>query len=418
MALRVSNSRLTRTDRSVYARRPASETVCKFWAMGRCLKKECRFLHADPEQKTLALMEEKAKSIGKASDSATVNVNVEKSIGTHKEKAEAEAVCKFWADGKCVRRRCPYLHSWFRGDGFSSLAKLQGHKKGITGIVLPEGSSSLYSAAKDGTVRVWDCNTGECSRVINLGAEAGCLISKGVWIFCGASNLVKAWNIESNAEFTLAGPVGQIHAMEIGNDMVFAGAEEGVIYVWKGKACSDAKANPFHPHQALRGHTAAVVSLRVGNIRLYSGSMDHTIRVWNLDTLECAMTLNGHSDAVTSLICWTTFLISCSLDHTIKVWTMCKGGNIEEIYTHTEEDGLLALSGMHDAEDKPVLLCSSKDNSVRIYDLPSFDERGRLFAKREVRAIQVGLGGLFFTGDETGGLSVWKWLEPAVKQES
>ncbi|PRQ44836.1 putative transcription factor WD40-like family [Rosa chinensis] len=185
--------------------------------------------------------------------------------------------------------------------------------------------------------------------------------------------------------------------MEVGNDMVFAGTEEGVIYVWKGKACSDAKVNPSHPDQALSGHTAAVVSLRVGNIRLYSGYVDHTIRVWNLDTLECAMTLNGHSDVVTSLISWTTCLISCSLDHMIKAWTMCKGGNIEGIYTHIEEDDLLALSGMHGTEDKPVLLCSSKDNSIRIYDLPSFDEKGRLFDKREVRAIQVGLGGLFFT---------------------
>lgn len=37
-----------------------------------------------------------------------------------------------------------------------------------------------------------------------------------------------------------------------------------------------------------------------------------------------------------------------------------------------------------------------------------FTERGRLFAKREVRAIQIGTGGLFFTGDATGQLTVWK----------
>ncbi|XP_004301390.1 PREDICTED: zinc finger CCCH domain-containing protein 48-like [Fragaria vesca subsp. vesca] len=362
-----------------------SQTVCKFWAMSRCMNKRCPYLH--PAQKSPPVISQ--------------------------EKAKAERVCKFWADGKCVKgERCPYLHAWFRGDGF------QGHKKGITGIALTDNSSCLYSAAKDGTVRVWDCNTGQCSKVINLGAEAGCLISKGVWVFCGASNLVKAWNTECNTEFTLAGPVGQVHAMEVENDMVFAGTEEGVIYVWKGIVCSDTKANPFHPHQALSGHTGAVVSLRVGSIRLYTGSVDYTIRVWNLDTLECAMTLNGHSDTVTSLITWSTCLISCSLDHTIKAWSMSEGGKIEEIYTHTEEDGLLALSGMHDGEDQPLLFCSSKDNSVRMYDLPSFDERGKLFAKREVQAIQIGSGGLFFTGDETGGLSVWKWLEPADKQES
>lgn len=33
--------------------------------------------------------------------------------------------------------------------------------------------------------------------------------------------------------------------------------------------------------------------------------------------------------------------------------------------------GILSLCGMHDAQAKPVLLCSCNDNCVRIYDLPS-----------------------------------------------
>lgn len=50
-----------------------------------------------------------------------------------------------------------------------------------------------------------------------------------------------------------------------------------------------------------------------------------------------------------------------------------------------------------------------KVNYILIYLVISrFTERGRLFAKREVRALQIGTGGLFFTGDATGQLSVWK----------
>ncbi|CAK9135218.1 unnamed protein product [Ilex paraguariensis] len=71
--------------------------------------------------------------------------------------------------------------------------------------------------------------------------------------------------------------------------------------------------------------------------------------------------------------------------------------------------GLLTLCGMHDSEAKPVLLCSCNDNSVRVYDLPSFSERGKIFSKQEVRSIQLGPGGLFFTGDGTGEVRVWKW---------
>ncbi|KAF5959939.1 hypothetical protein HYC85_001148 [Camellia sinensis] len=44
-----------------------------------------------------------------------------------------------------------------------------------------------------------------------------------------------------------------------------------------------------------------------------------------------------------------------------------------------------------------------------------FSERGKIFAKQEVRSIQIGPGGLFFTGDGTGQVKVWNWLaEPTA----
>lgn len=44
----------------------------------------------------------------------------------------------------------------------------------------------------------------------------------------------------------------------------------------------------------------------------------------------------------------------------------------------------------------------------------SFLERGRIYSKQEVRSIQIGPGGLFFTGDGTGEVRVWKWLTEAT----
>ena len=60
----------------------------------------------------------------------------------------------------------------------------------IIGISTPLGDK-LYTGSKDGTVRVWDCHSGECDRVINLGAEVGSLISEGHWVFAGLPNVVK-----------------------------------------------------------------------------------------------------------------------------------------------------------------------------------------------------------------------------------
>ncbi|ONK82116.1 uncharacterized protein A4U43_C01F36280 [Asparagus officinalis] len=81
------------------------------------------------------------------------------------------------------RRACPD-----RSDSFSLLTPLQGHQKVITGIALPSGSDKLYSGSKDETVRVWDCQSGQCVGVVSMGSEVGCMISEGPWIFIGVTN--------------------------------------------------------------------------------------------------------------------------------------------------------------------------------------------------------------------------------------
>ncbi|KMS94946.1 hypothetical protein BVRB_013870, partial [Beta vulgaris subsp. vulgaris] len=196
--------------------------------------------------------------------------------------------------------------------------------------------------------------------------------------------MFQVWNIQSNAEFTLSTSAGQVYTMVAANGMLFAGAQDGSILVWK----FNAEASSFDSISPLKGHIGAVVSLIYGANRLYSGSMDNTIRVWDLETMQCIHTLAKHSEVVMSVLCWERYLISSSLDRTLK--------------------GILSLRGMHDAANKPIMLCSSNDNTVRLYELPSFVERGRIFSKQEVRGIHIGPAGLFFTGDGTGLVSVWR----------
>ncbi|KAL4322609.1 hypothetical protein AHAS_Ahas14G0227600 [Arachis hypogaea] len=95
--------------------------------------------------------------------------------------------------------------------------------------------------------------------------------------------------------------------------------------------------------------------------------------------------------------------ITCYRVHlcTVNVWVCTEEETLEVTYTHTHEIVVLGLYGMTDAEIKPILFCSCKDNSVRMYELPTFLERGRLFTRQEVRSFEIGPGGLFFIGDGT-----------------
>lgn len=41
--------------------------------------------------------------------------------------------------------------------------------------------------------------------------------------------------------------------------------------------------------------------IQLGDQRLASGSLDYTIKLWDLDTNECEVTLCGHTNAVICL---------------------------------------------------------------------------------------------------------------------
>ncbi|KAI4297358.1 hypothetical protein L6164_037253 [Bauhinia variegata] len=393
--------------------------ICTYWLAGKCRRNPCKFLHGEPQPQR---PERKRSMVWKNSNVKNSKVllspatKVTGSVSKELNSIQKEEICKFWLLGKCnYGDRCRKLHSWFKGKGFSMLGRLEGHMKPITGISLPLGDTKLYSASSDGSVRIWDCHSAQCIRESNTSHEFGPLISEGSWVFLGMTNVVKAWNFQTGMEVSLnGGPFGKVYALATSDDMLFGATQSGGIWVWK--ACGSDK-NPFEFVGVLKGHTSTVVSLFVGcgGKKLFSGSMDKTIRFWDLERLVCIDTLVGHSDVVMSLLCWDNFLISGSLDREIKIWAMTEEGNLKVTYTHKVSHGILALGGMTDSKEKPVLFCSCNDISVRIYELPSFLERGRLFAREEVRVIEIGPNGLFFTGDAAGLVTAWKWIdEPQI----
>ncbi|GAA0160527.1 hypothetical protein LIER_17064 [Lithospermum erythrorhizon] len=378
------------------------QKVCFHWRQGRCNRgNQCTYLHQEGINNNGFSSNSKRAHGFSEDDSARSglrrNTNFNNKWGRNNNRS-----CTFGD-------QCRFSHSWSTGDCFSLLTQLEGHQKDITGIALPSGSDKLYTGSKDETVRVWDCQSGQCAGAISVGAEIGCMISEGPWVFVGLMNLVKAWNTQTNTELSLNGPVGQVYSLVVGNDLLMAGTQDGTILVWKFNITT----NNFEPAASLKGHTLAVVTMVVGANRLYSGSMDSSIRVWSLETLQCLQTLSDHSNVVMSVLCWDQFLLSCSLDKTIKVWAATDSGKLEVTYTHNEQHGLLTLFGMHDAEAKPVLLCSCNDsveNCIRVYELPSFSERGKIYSKQHVLSIQIGPPGFFFTGDGTGLVRVWQWV--------
>ncbi|KAL4433374.1 hypothetical protein ABPG74_017478 [Tetrahymena malaccensis] len=70
------------------------------------------------------------------------------------------------------------------------------------------------------------------------------------------------------------------------------------------------------------GHTRQINSIcTYGPNKVATGGEDNTIRLWNLETMECLLCLRGHTQGVRDLISLPNgFLVSASYDKLIKIW--------------------------------------------------------------------------------------------------
>jgi ribosome assembly protein 4 len=124
---------------------------------------------------------------------------------------------------------------------------------------------------------------------------------------------------------------------------------------------------------SLAGHTEAVLSVAFApdGATLCSGSGDHTVRVWDLNTQTPAHTLRGHRGWILC-IAWCANglkLASGSMDGEVRVWDPHSGLQLGVPLTgHTKHINGISWEPLHADPAGRRLVTASKDSSVRIWD--------------------------------------------------
>lgn len=327
-------------------------------------------------------------------------------------------------------------------------------------MVLDQSSGQLFTGSHDGTVRVWSCSTGDCVSTVSVGGEVDSMLVEGGFLFVGVKlptgqGIIKAWNMATNQETSLEGHTGRVQCMAAGGGMLFSGGQDQTIRVWQVNPASGV----FECAASLRmehdGHESSVSSLCVSHAVLFSGDAQGTVKVWDLTQGAVKQTLErAHSDtnhpAIMSMLIWEGHLITGSLDGYIKVWEPADPAtgmiiNPTATFVFPEKDqvgqqhqqqqhyrggrngrggrgpprggpqlpGVLSLCGVADSAGKAVVMVSyNGETAIRLWEMPSFAERGALGDVSNVRSM-AGFpeGRLMMSGDENGRVKVWRWKE-------
>mgnify|MGYP002624740691 CR=1 FL=1 len=206
---------------------------------------------------------------------------------------------------------------------------------GIIFDLLNIDNKYLLSAGEDKKIKIWSLNP---MRLLNpietysLGHETSvfclCKENNGKRFFSGAYGEIKIW---STLDFSLI----------------------NILYGHKD----------FVSHLEIIQKIADPYKNNEYKDFLCSSSYDNTIKIWDIDSLNCIYTLSGHTNRIHYLIQTKPgFIISCSSDKTIKFW------NLEE------ENCYLSLKDAHDGPIYSLIesidgkIVSSSFNSINIYD--------------------------------------------------
>lgn len=128
--------------------------------------------------------------------------------------------------------------------------------------------------------------------------------------------------------------------------------------------------NPWRVRRVLVGHAGWVrcVALDPSNEWFATGSVDTTIKVWDLATGRLRRTFEGHKETVRGVAISSTspYMFSASDDRSVKCWDLEANRIIRDYHGH---GGAVNTIATHPALD--LIVTGSRDRSVKLWDVRS-----------------------------------------------
>lgn len=182
---------------------------------------------------------------------------------------------------------------------------------------LAVGNGMLFSGSFK-SIKVWDIGALKFRQALSgLNHWIRALYTTENNLYSGSFEAIKIWDLKTLEQIrVIQTQGGSVYSLVVSREYIICGTYENYINIWDVKT--------YKSVAKLTGHVGTVYDLvlmtLVDATRVISASYDGSLRVWSLDNLQCVQTLFRHQGSVTSLAVCRGRLFSGSVDSTVKVW--------------------------------------------------------------------------------------------------
>ena len=166
--------------------------------------------------------------------------------------------------------------------------------------------------------------------------------------------IIYVWNMETNQKIvTLFGHYSVINCLAIYEDKLYSGSKDNNICVWNLET---------YEHITSLYAGCEIKCLTIHNNILYAGYKNDLIYVWNIDTYENIAFLGGHLDEVNCLTIYENKLYSGGDDYAICIWDIDTYKLLSILKGHSSSVNCLTIY-----ENK--LYSGSSDCAIRVWNI-------------------------------------------------
>lgn len=251
----------------------------------------------------------------------------------------------------------------------------------VSTLAFSPNSRWIAGGSGDGTIRVWDAGTGDLIHEFNDHTESVWKVDfspDSKWILSVSldgrgflKNLVHSGErsipLEENGTFSIY--AASFSPDEEDNGYTFAtGSGNKRIQLWKMQTNNGNQLSP--DNFSLQGHNDSVwiLAFSKDGQNLASGSLDGTVRLWDLDLRRERIKIAGHTGGIKALAYTEdNRLLACGtgLDGILRLWDAGTSGQLSTLLDHANLNKAIAFS----SDGKTLASAGSEDDTILLSDV-------------------------------------------------